>query len=80
MGDVIAEAFAQGIKLGPTINKDRYICPETGAHFQFIDMCHRIKVANKERFKDPRFKDIEELGNPIRIKQDFVKQHANERA
>ena len=27
------------IKLGPTINKDRYICPETGAHFEFNRMC-----------------------------------------
>ena len=45
MNQAIQDAFAAGIKLGPTINKDRYICPDTGAHFEFIDMCRRVKLA-----------------------------------
>ena len=51
MNDAIQEAFAQGIKLGPTINKDRYICPDTGCHFEFLDMCRRIKICEKVRLK-----------------------------
>jgi len=54
MADAIADAFQQGIKLGPTINKDRYICPNTGAHFEWRDMCKRIDVMAKERLFDPR--------------------------
>ena len=41
MTDVEA-IFDKGIILGPTINKDRYICPDTGAHFEWRDMCIRI--------------------------------------
>jgi hypothetical protein len=52
--DTVADAFNQGIKLGPTINKDRYICPVTGAHFEWRDMCVRINVAAKQRQFDPR--------------------------
>jgi hypothetical protein len=51
MNEAIKEAFQQGIKLGPTINKDRYICPETGCHFEFLDMCRRIKICEKLRLK-----------------------------
>ena len=37
------------IKLGPTINKDRYICPETGAHFEFNKMCILLSAMSHER-------------------------------
>ena len=57
--EAMNEAFEKGIKLGPTINKDRYICPTTGAHFEFNDMSRRIKKADKGRFKDERFKHID---------------------
>ncbi len=50
--------FEKGIILGPTINKDRYICPVTGAHFEWQDMVRRIKVAEKQRLFDPRFQSI----------------------
>lgn len=40
----IKNAFDKGIILGPTINKDRYICPKTGAHFEVKNMCDRILV------------------------------------
>jgi len=50
----IEHAFAQGIKLGPTISKDRYLCPETGAHFAFPDMCRRLVRVESERTFDPR--------------------------
>ena len=52
--DTVTDAFNQGIKLGPAINKDRYICPNTGAHFEWRDMCRRIEVAGKQRLFDPR--------------------------
>ena len=45
----VADVFNKGIILGPTINKDRYICPHTGAHFEFRDMCRRIDVMFKQR-------------------------------
>ena len=43
----VADVFSKGIILGPTINKDRYICPVTGAHFEFRDMSRRIEVMVK---------------------------------
>ena len=27
----------------PSDEPEKYQCPETGAHFEFLDMCHRIK-------------------------------------
>ena len=48
----IAQVFNQGVKLGPTINKDRYICPDTGAHFEFNDMCKRMQIMYKDRCKE----------------------------
>ena len=50
----IEHAFTQGIKLGPTISKDRYLCPETGAHFAFPEMCRRLAKVESERLLDPR--------------------------
>lgn len=52
----IQDAFNQGIKLGPSINKDRYICPDTGAHFEFLDMCRRMKTMEKQR--NIEYKDL----------------------
>ena len=45
----LKDVFNKGIILGPTINKDRYICPVTGAHFEWRDMCKRIEAMAKER-------------------------------
>ena len=45
----VGDIFSKGIILGPTINKDRYICPVTGAHFEWRDMCKRIQIAEKQR-------------------------------
>lgn len=39
----IKSIFNQGVKLGPNVNKDRYICPVTGAHFEWRDMCRRLE-------------------------------------
>ena len=47
--DVVAEVFNKGVILGPTINKDRYICPVTGAHFEHRDMCRRMDVMSRQR-------------------------------
>ena len=47
--DAVADVFQKGIILGPTINKDRYICPVTGAHFEFRDMSSRIEAMSKQR-------------------------------
>lgn len=60
MNQAIQDAFAQGIKLGPTINKDRYICPDTGAHFEFLDMCRRMKQCARNRAQQ-----YPDLGNPL---------------
>ena len=49
------EQKKKGIVLGPTINKDRYICPTTGAHFEWQDMVKRIKAAEKKRMFDPKY-------------------------
>ena len=45
----VTDVFNKGIILGPTINKDRYICPVTGAHFEFRDMSRRIEAMAKQR-------------------------------
>lgn len=29
--------------------EEKYQCPETGAHFEFLDMCHRLKKMQKRR-------------------------------
>ena len=50
MTDVEA-IFDKGIILGPTINKDRYICPDTGAHFEYLDMFRRLKRISNQREK-----------------------------
>lgn len=47
--DVVNDMFNKGVILGPTINKDRYICPVTGAHFEWRDMCQRLQVLAKTR-------------------------------
>jgi hypothetical protein len=50
--DQVRDVFQKGIILGPTINKDRYICPHTGAHFEFNDMCRRMhEMARKRMFE-----------------------------
>ena len=28
---------------------DKYQCPETGAHFEFLEMCHRLKKLQTRR-------------------------------
>ena len=30
-------------------NDDKYTCPKTGAHFQFSDVCKRLKQINLKR-------------------------------
>ena len=40
--------------MGPTINQNRYICPNTGAHFEFRDMYRRLEVVRQKREFDPR--------------------------
>lgn len=76
MNEAIQEAFAAGIKLGPTINKDRYICPDTGAHFEFIDMCRRIKICEKLRLK--QFPELAQMAvsNGKRLNKDLVDPQA----
>lgn len=34
---------------------DKYQCPQTGSHFEFLDMCRRLKKLQKRR------KDIDEV-------------------
>jgi hypothetical protein len=50
--DELKDVFKKGIMLGPIINKDWYICPETGAHFEWQNMCKRLNIMNKQRFID----------------------------
>ena len=45
----IKSIFNQGLKLGPNVNKDRYICPITGAHFEWRDMCKRLEPIAQQR-------------------------------
>ena len=28
---------------------DKYQCPDTGSHFEFLEMCHRLKKLQKRR-------------------------------
>jgi CCR4-NOT transcriptional regulation complex NOT5 subunit len=29
--------------------EDKYQCPDTGSHFEFLEMCHRLKKLQKRR-------------------------------
>lgn len=50
----VAQLFSKGVILGPTINQNRYICPSTGAHFEFRDMYRRLEVVRQKREFDPQ--------------------------
>ena len=56
--DQVRDVFQKGIILGPTINKDRYICPVTGAHFEWKDMCKRIEEMARKRMFEYREANI----------------------
>ena len=45
--DLVKDAFKKGVILGPQVNKDRYQCPVTGAHFEWKNMCKRIEILKK---------------------------------
>ena len=47
--DDMKDAWNNGKKLGPNPDKKKYTCQETGAHFEFNDMCHRIYRLQKVR-------------------------------
>ena len=36
------DAWHNGKKMGPNLDKKKYTCPVTGAHFEFSDMCQRV--------------------------------------
>jgi hypothetical protein len=36
------------------ITENKYTCPMTGAHFNFIDMCRRLKLVVSRRLKYER--------------------------
>jgi len=54
----VANLFNKGVILGPTINRDRYICPATGAHFEFRDMYRRLETVQRKREFDPSLQNI----------------------
>ena len=43
------DAWANGKKMGPNMDKKKYTCPVTGAHFEFVDMCERVFYLKKVR-------------------------------
>ena len=58
----------------PNAPKERYSCPETGAHFEYFDMCARLEKMRKRR--DLELRRIEKK----MINKDFMNsmKHATE--
>lgn len=49
---MLKTGLSHGVAIMPSAPKQRYNCPETGAHFEFNDMCIRLEKIERLRFLD----------------------------
>ena len=49
---MLQTGLSHGVAIIPNAPKQRYSDPETGAHFEFEDMCTRLEKLKKKRFLD----------------------------
>ena len=59
--------LSHGVAVVPNAPKQRYSDPDTGAHFEFGDMCKRLEKLSKARF-------VEELASQKKkgLQKDFM--------
>lgn len=46
---MIKSGLSHGVALVPNPPKERYYCPVTGAHFEFLDICKKLDVIARRR-------------------------------
>ena len=46
---MLQTGLSHGVAIMPNAPKERYSCPETGAHFEYFDMCARLERMRKRR-------------------------------
>lgn len=46
---MLKTGLSHGVAVIPNDPKQRYICPDTGAHFKFEEMCTKIEVMERKR-------------------------------
>ena len=64
---MLQTGLSHGVAIIPNAPKQRYSDPDTGAHFEFEDMCTRLEKLQKKRFMD------EMQSNRKGINKDFMK-------
>ena len=47
---MLKTGLSHGVAIMPNAPKERYSDPDTGAHFDHIDMCQRLERMAKKRF------------------------------
>ena len=67
---MLKTGFSHGVAIVPNAPKQRYTDPDTGAHFDFDDMCERLEKLMKKRF-------LEEMaGERKSLNKDFLNTQA----
>ena len=46
---MIKSGLSHGVALVPNPPKERYYCPVTGAHFEWVDICKKLEVIARRR-------------------------------
>ena len=67
---MLKTGLSHGVAIVPNAPKQRYNCPDTGAHFEFEDMCVRLEKLERLRFLE------ESKSKKQKIQKDFVKKTA----
>jgi len=49
---MLQTGLSHGVAIIPNAPKQRFTDPETGAHFEFAEMCDRLDKVLKKRFMD----------------------------
>lgn len=73
---MLKTGLSHGVAIVPNAPKQRYNCPDTGAHFEFSEMCTRLEKLERLRFLE------ESRSKKKTIHKDFIKKsqiiHANQ--
>mmetsp|Transcript_25433 Transcript_25433/g.31809 ORF Transcript_25433/g.31809 Transcript_25433/m.31809 type:complete len:99 (+) Transcript_25433:18-314(+) len=68
---MLQTGLSHGVAIIPNAPKQRFNDPDTGAHFEFEDMCERLEKVLKKRF-------IEEMqSNKKGLNKNFMKETRN---
>jgi hypothetical protein len=59
---MLKTGLSHGVAIVPNAPKQRYNCPDTGAHFEFYDMCTRLDKIEKLRFMEEQKDKTRKVG------------------